>query len=367
MNDIRVCVTGVGGGALGEQIVKALRLATTPYYIVGTDTNPYSSGFAMVDTKAKLPRATEPEYLQELLALCQEHSIQALFPGSEIELKVMSEHRESISAKGILLPINPTSLIDACMDKLAMFDMLHKRGFQVPWFRRIGSLQDASSFPIFPIVFKPSKGSGGSADTVIVQNEAEAQVFARFLLELYPEFIAQEYIGTPEDEYTVGILNDLNGRFINSIAVHRSLDSALSRRFRVPNKTDRHELGPFLVISSGISQGTIGSFPEITKPCEELAKMLHPLGAINIQCRFVNGKICVFEINPRFSGTTSLRAMAGFNEPDVLIRRHILKQPVEPRFSYRTGVVTRGLQEHFTDTGDEAPCPDAHASSRRIL
>ena len=32
----------------------------------------------------------------------------------------------------------------------------------------------------------------------------------------------------------------------------------------------------------------------------------------------------MFEINPRFSGTTSLRAMVGYNEPDVLIRHHVL-------------------------------------------
>jgi len=366
MNTIRVCVTGVGGGALGEQIVKALRLAATPYHIVGTDTNPYSSGFALVDTAATLPRATAPEYLPALLALCHDHGIKVLFPGSEIELKIMSKHREAISATGVLLPINPSRVIDLCMDKLAMFDMLQKRGFQVPWFRRIGSVEEASDFPIFPLVLKPSKGSGGSADTVIVQNKMEAQLFTRLLLETHPEFIAQEYVGTPADEYTVGVLHDLDGRFINSIAVNRSLDSAISRRIRVPNKTTRHELGPFLVISSGISQGTIGSFSEITRPCEELAAMLQAHGAINIQCRFVNGKICVFEVNPRFSGTTSLRAMAGFNEPDILIRRHIIEQPVEARFSYRTGVVTRRLQEHFTPTDNDDSLPPSHISSRRM-
>ena len=57
----------------------------------------------------------------------------------------------------------------------------------------------------------------------------------------------------------------------------------------------------------------------------------------------------VFEINPRFSGTTSLRAMAGYNEPDVLIRRHVLNEAIEPHFAYRSGVILRGLSETMLD------------------
>jgi carbamoyl-phosphate synthase large subunit len=53
----------------------------------------------------------------------------------------------------------------------------------------------------------------------------------------------------------------------------------------------------------------------------------------------------VFEINPRFSGTTSLRAMVGFNEPDLLIRRHVLQEKIEPHFKYGSGIIVRGLSE----------------------
>jgi len=55
---------------------------------------------------------------------------------------------------------------------------------------------------------------------------------------------------------------------------------------------------------------------------------------VNVQCRLVDGEVVVFEINPRFSGTTSLRAMVGYNEPDVLFRHHVLGEPIEPHFPY---------------------------------
>ena len=66
---------------------------------------------------------------------------------------------------------------------------------------------------------------------------------------------------------------------------------------------------------------------------------------MNIQCRLVGDKVYVFEINPRFSGTTSLRAMVGYNEPDLLVRKHILGEEIEKHFTYREGVILRSLKE----------------------
>jgi carbamoyl-phosphate synthase large subunit len=60
----------------------------------------------------------------------------------------------------------------------------------------------------------------------------------------------------------------------------------------------------------------------------------------------VNNQVYVFEINPRFSGTTSIRAMFGYNEPDVLLRRHVAGESIGENFSYGTGTVLRGLTEY---------------------
>ena len=80
---VRALVTGVGGGALGEQVLKALRLADTTYDIVGTDITPYSSGLAQVDHRLLLPPATDPGYVDARLGVCQERDIEVVFYGSE--------------------------------------------------------------------------------------------------------------------------------------------------------------------------------------------------------------------------------------------------------------------------------------------
>ena len=124
------------------------------------------------------------------------------------------------------------------------------------------------------------------------------------------------------------------GEVINSIAVHRVIDSGLGNKLKVKNTTGRADLGSHLVVSSGISQGRVGKYAEVTGPCEEIARKIGSKGPLNIQCRFVNGKLFVFEINPRYSGTTPLRSMVGFNEPEIMIRKYVLHETVAPHFPF---------------------------------
>ena len=58
------------------------------------------------------------------------------------------------------------------------------------------------------------------------------------------------------------------------------------------------------------------------------------------QCRYVGDQVVTFEINPRFSGTTFIRALAGYNEPDLLLRREVLGESVEPFFAYDESIST---------------------------
>lgn len=349
---MNVLVTGVGGGGHGEQILKALRLSSLNYTIVGADMSPISKGLMNVDIPYLLPPANDPSYIDKLIQLCNKYDIKAVFHGSEPELKVMSKYRDQITSAGIFLPINPTEVIDICMDKFKTVEFLIKNGFKFPISTRISSHADLNNVDYLPVVLKPSIGGGGSANIMLAQTTEELQVFGRFLLSMYDEFIVQEYVGSPYNEFTVGVLSSMDGELINSIAVKRMIMTSLSNRIKAPNRSGRKELGPVLAISSGVSQGEIGDFPEVTKPCEKIAAVLGSTGAINIQCRYVNGEVYVFEINPRFSGTTSLRAMVGYNEPDVLIRKHLLGEKIEPFFKYKSGYILRGLEETYVDKLD---------------
>ena len=208
-------------------------------------------------------------------------------------------------------------------------------------------MDDLSEVDRFPVVLKPSIGGGGSVNTFIAQDRDELDMFGEYLLGIYSVFTVQEYVGDVDHEYTVGVMLASDGLYINSIAVKKNILSGLSNKIRIPNKTGRTELGATLGISSGISQGEIGRFNEATEPCKVIAKALNATSPINVQGRVYKDRFYVFEINPRISGTSPLRAMVGYNEPDMLIRERILGEKLETDFSYKEGIITRGLQETF--------------------
>jgi carbamoyl-phosphate synthase large subunit len=349
VSTISVMVTGVAGGSVGEQIIKSLKMSSLSLKLIGVDSRAISKGFKSVDFAHIVPMATSPDYIPSLIKLCRDYNVQVLFPGSEAELIVIGKNRSKLEAEGVLVPINRQDVIETCLDKNKTMDFILANGFDCPRSVTIRSVSDAEGIDFYPVVIKPSVGGGGSKDILIAQSNDELVLFCTYMLKLYPEFIVQEYIGTTDSEFTVGVIHSLDGDFINSIAVKKSILTALNNRIKIKNRTNNKKLGETLAISSGISEGYIGTYSEVTSVCEKIAKALGVVSAINIQCRFFEGKVYVFEINPRYSGTTSLRALAGYNEPEIMIRKHILNETVEPRFAYKSCYIGRGLEESIIE------------------
>ena len=51
----------------------------------------------------------------------------------------------------------------------------------------------------------------------------------------------------------------------------------------------------------------------------QVYKALNLWGPVNIQFKVLEKKVYIFEINPRFSGTTFMRSLFGFNQIDQMI------------------------------------------------
>jgi carbamoyl-phosphate synthase large subunit len=66
------------------------------------------------------------------------------------------------------------------------------------------------------------------------------------------------------------------------------------------------------------------AYPELNAAVQAMARALEPHGPVNFQFRLGLHGPTVFEINGRFSGTTPLRALAGFNEVEMALR-HVLQ------------------------------------------
>ncbi len=71
MGDVTVLVTGVGGAAVGNQVLKALRLAERKYRLVAADANQENLRLAQVELAYVLPPASDPRYLDQIVEICR--------------------------------------------------------------------------------------------------------------------------------------------------------------------------------------------------------------------------------------------------------------------------------------------------------
>jgi carbamoyl-phosphate synthase large subunit len=328
--EVGVLVTAVGCGTTGEQILRALQAGRRAYRL--TATNAEASGLAVAAgvNKILLPPAADPDYIGALAEAARRAGAQFVFPGCDPELRCISDRREELARLSpVVAVMNNRETIRVCLDKQSTTNAISAAGLAAPVSASCSSVAGAvqaveEGALRYPVVIKPREGPGGSLNVHIAQDEGELRFFVAYVLRMAPDLLLQEYVGSADEEYSASIVHYPDGTYGGSASVRRRLGSPLSTRLRVPNHTSREELGPWLAIASGFSQGTVGVYPEIESQAREVAEQLGSTGPLNIQGRrTTGGRFIVFEINPRFSGTTGLRARVGHNGPEGLIDWHL--------------------------------------------
>ncbi len=230
---------------------------------------------------------------------------------------------------GCMAVVNPSPVVHLCSNKATLYHWLDRNGFVIPQSAPASGWKTLASTYGFPLVVKPTAESGGSKNVALLKDEAEVEHYLANL-PANLEVVFQQYVDGPDSEYTVGVMISKSGQLIDSIVMHRKLVG-------LSLGTERRIDGKRYALSTGYSQGYFVRDSFIQSQCEELALRIGARGPMNIQCRVSDGKLYVFEVHPRFSGTSSFRAEAGFNEPDVLIRNFCFNENFG-RLPYRTNL-----------------------------
>jgi carbamoyl-phosphate synthase large subunit len=312
----RVLVTGVGGRSVGHQVLSALKCAGAGYFVVATDADAFSFGLYIADARYVVPPARAPEYLPALLQIIERERVQAVLPGTESELRVLASAVRDLESRGCVLIASDRAIVDLCLNKARLQRWLTQSGFDTPVTSDVDGWEALVARTGFPIIGKPAEDSGGSRGVALLATEAEVRGYIAESARSGRTVIFQEYVGTPESEYTVGVLVDRAGALIDSIVLHRQLVGLSLGANRTID-------GRAYALSTGYSQGFIETHPRVAQVCESLALKLGIRGPVNVQLRLHGEAVKVFEVHPRFSGTTSIRSECGFNEPDVLLRNYL--------------------------------------------
>lgn len=327
-----VLIAGIGGASLGVEIAKSLRLAGG-YRILGCDISPLAFGHysGHCDQTAVVSRT---QYIDSVLDVCRQAAIDVIVPGGDEPARLLAAAGERIENEGVKLAGNVAPVVAEMADKSRCFTRLAALGFRIPRTVLLQDLSEVDRAPE-PAIIKPSNESGGSSFVFFARNHREVELYATYLLNNGLMPLAQEYLPHESGEFTVGVLSDRSGNVEGAVVLKRSFHVKLSVMAK----------GADFLISSGYSQGWIGSYPDIAETAVAIAKAVGSRGPINVQGRIdANGRFVPFEINPRFSASTYLRALAGFNEVDRHVR-HLCGLAARGPLEAKPGWYLRGLSE----------------------
>lgn len=331
-------IAGIGGASLGTEIYKCLRLAGR-YEIYGCDVSETAYGLYGYDFAATY-RIRRDDYVQSIIKACRNADAAWIVPGGEQPTALLAAATKALTTEGISLVTNDAAVVAMFSDKDAAFNRLAELGIPIPRTTAVVRSQDIDAVGL-PCIVKPATGTGGSASVFFAASIDEAMVYTRFIRSSGATALAQEYVDISEGEFTIGVLSLPDGVVVGSIALRRAFNAKLSVSYR----------GRGGLVSSGYSQGYIGEFPDLCRQAERIAAAIGSRGPVNIQGRVRDGILLPFEINPRFSASAYLRALAGFNEVDILLR-YLIAGETPVLSPIKSGWYLRSLTEMYV--------PEAH-------
>jgi carbamoyl-phosphate synthase large subunit len=281
---------------LVQGFTHALRTLGVPGSVIVTDVNPLSPAVHVADRAYRVPLATDPAYLPELLAICEAEDVRLAVPTIDDELELFGAAREQFLAIDVIAACSPARTAAICNDKYETCRVLQQNGVAAAASYLPGALPANVAPPLF---IKPRVGRG-AVGAFAVKSRRDLEFFLGYV----PGPVVQEYLEGPE--FTIDVLCDFAGQPISIVPRER------------------------VVIRAGVTdRGRTVRSEALTALAQAACRVLPFAGPINIQCRMRGNEPVIFEINPRFSGGIPLTLAAGADFPKMLVKL-AMGLPVEP-------------------------------------
>lgn len=318
-----IAVTAVGGG-VGQSVLRALRLSSLPLNIIGFDPNPWSAGLYTCSKGYTIPHSSSASFVESLLEKLRSERVKVVIPGSDPEVMAIARAREEFISAGIFPVTGTAAAVHLCRDKLAGCKFFRELG--IP-FARTAPAKEAFSLGDeagFPLIVKPVGGSASRGISIafnkeqlrqqlvggdkIVQEYLVPESWGKRQNELTASDVYENGILRQTDEISIQMLFDHEGNFLGKFTSRNVLRDGVPMLID-PIASPQAEGIAYKMASLLVEKGYIG-------PC-------------NLQCKVTERGPIFFEINPRFTGITAVRAAMGFNEVEAILRRVLLDEPLD--------------------------------------
>lgn len=319
-----ILITGTGS-LIGQAIIKSINRSSIreKVTLIGCDYFQNTIGSFWCDKNYILPDLLDSSEIENwkktIIDLIVQYDIRIIFIGVDFELAYFSELKVELKEKyNCIVIVSDKEVIDIGNDKYRTYEFLISNGIRAP---KTYLLEDMDDFKLdYPFVLKPRVGARSRGVEIVKDSGHYDELYEKYTNQNY---IAQEYIGTNDTEYTCGILY-WDNKYIDSIILKREL------------KEGNTALAEF----NGNAEASIQEY------IKDIGNVLKPFGSCNLQLRTDKaGEAYLFEINPRFSGTTYIRALFGYNEVEFVICKIMGWQ--ENDLNPRVGKVYRFFDERL--------------------
>ncbi|HXG08081.1 MAG TPA: ATP-grasp domain-containing protein [Nitrososphaera sp.] len=295
-----------GGSIVAQGIIKSLKIAGKgKYTMIAADTSPLAAGLYRCEKGVLVPPASSVvDYVESIIRVCNDNDVSAIFCGSDDELLVLANARDEIERRtGAKLLTGSTAALTIARDKWYTYKFCKEKGLAcAPSSLPEGREEFVKEFG-FPLVVKPREGYG-SIHFYVANNREEMDAAISTIEKAGWRPLLQKYLSG--EEFTTGVTIDKNARYaMSSISI---------------KKVIRH---------GQTYKAFIDDYYTIRRIAEEVALQLRTCGPINVQARLEGDSPVIIEINPRFSATCPMRAVAGVNEPDIVFRNLVLGEEVK--------------------------------------
>ncbi|MBF0479351.1 MAG: ATP-grasp domain-containing protein [Candidatus Omnitrophica bacterium] len=317
-----VLVTGAGS-VIGQALIKSIRKSSLKCRIIAADYFSHAVGLYWADSQYLLPdilkkEVTEEEWISAVKKILIHENIDVVLIGLDFELDIFSRYKQRLEQETkAKIIVGDEASIRICQDKWLTAECLRERGLNYAPSCLPESIKPFISQNAFPYVVKPRRGFR-SRNVFFVKNETELD----HALLVCPNPVIQKEMGTIEKEYTCGSLI-LDGEVKSVISLRRDLKDG--NTFRAICDDTCEDVNRYIV---------------------QAAKVLNLFGPANYQLRLTEQGPFIFEINPRFSGTTYMRTLLGVNEVVILLES-VLEGKRRPMPVPQLGAVLRFFDELF--------------------
>lgn len=315
----KILVSGASG-IVGYGILRSLRQSGKQLRLIGTSIYDDSVAPAFCDIFEQAPLTSDVDYIQWLLNTINQHKVDLIIPGIEIDMYKWVEHVPQIERNGAIALLNNPELISLCKDKWAFYENLRDSG--VPYAIESSlspQFEDLKKQFGLPFLLKPRRGFG-SKGIVKVDNAATFSIHQKDIGKI---LMAQPIVGNDDEEFTTSAFCDGRGGFYASMTLRRKLSK--------DGFTEKAE-----VVASN----------EFIETISDLCNKFHPIGPTNFQFRKCKDGIKLLEINPRVSSSTSIRAAFGYNE-SAMAMDYFLEHLTPTQPEIRRGKAVRYTDEHI--------------------